>query len=305
MTFRLMAIHAHPDDESSKGAATMARYAAEGHEVLVVTCTGGEAGSILNPAMERPEIIANMHQVRVQEMAEAARILGVQHQWLGFVDSGLPEGHPKPVLADGVFARQRVDVAVRPLIAAIRKFRPHVVITYDENGGYPHPDHIMTHIVSLRAWHEAAQDTYPELGAPWEIQKLYYTHGFIRRRLLMFHEYFVERGMESPLGEALERWVREKGDIMERVTTQVECADFFEARDDALRAHATQIDPYGPFFAVPTEIQRELWPTEEFELARTRVRVELPETDLFAGCVPDSTDPDTDPNTDPNTDPLG
>ncbi|MEJ5920104.1 mycothiol conjugate amidase Mca [Corynebacterium sp. H78] len=285
MAFRLMAVHAHPDDESSKGAATMARYASEGHDVMVVTCTGGEAGSILNPAMDRPEVVNNLSEVRVAEMAEAARILGVQHQWLGFVDSGLPEGSPKPVLPDGCFARENVEVATKPLIKAIRKFRPHVLITYDENGGYPHPDHIMTHIISLRAWTDAASDKYPELGEPWEIQKMYYTHGFVRRRLLMMNDYYLSRGLSSPLEEALKRWVREKGDIMERVTTQVPCADFFDARDDALRAHATQIDPNGPFFAVPTDIQRQIWPTEEFELARTRVQVELPEDDLFAGCV--------------------
>ncbi|MEJ6020000.1 mycothiol conjugate amidase Mca [Corynebacterium sp. H113] len=285
MAFRLMAVHAHPDDESSKGAATMARYASEGHDVMVVTCTGGEAGSILNPAMDRPEVVNNLSEVRVAEMAEAARILGVRHQWLGFVDSGLPEGSPKPVLPDGCFARENVEVATKPLIKAIREFRPHVLITYDENGGYPHPDHIMTHIISLRSWTDAASDKYPELGEPWEIQKMYYTHGFVRRRLLMMNDYYLSRGLSSPLEEALKRWVREKGDIMERVTTQVPCADFFDARDDALRAHATQIDPNGPFFAVPTDIQRQIWPTEEFELARTRVQVELPEDDLFAGCV--------------------
>lgn len=285
MVFRLMAVHAHPDDESSKGAATMARYASEGHDVMVVTCTGGEAGSILNPAMDRPEVVNNLSEVRVAEMAEAARILGVRHQWLGFVDSGLPEGSPKPVLPDGCFARENVEVATKPLIKAIREFRPHVLITYDENGGYPHPDHIMTHIISLRAWTDAASDKYPELGEPWDIQKMYYTHGFVRRRLLMMNDYYLSRGLSSPLEEALKRWVREKGDIMERVTTQVPCADFFDARDDALRAHATQIDPNGPFFAVPTDIQRQIWPTEEFELARTRVQVELPEHDLFAGCV--------------------
>ena len=287
MSLRLMAVHAHPDDESSKGAATMARYAAEGHDVMVVTLTGGERGSILNPAMDRPEVVADLAAVRVAEMAEAARILGVQHRWLGFVDSGLPEGSPTPVLPQGCFAREKVEDAVKPLIQAIREFRPHVLITYDENGGYPHPDHIMTHIISVRAWTEAATDAHPELGEPWEIKKMYYTHGFVRRRLLALDAYYVDRGLPSPLGEPLKRWVSERGDIMERVTTQVPCADFFDARDDALRAHATQIDPNGPFFAVPADVQRRVWPTEEFELARTRVRTSLPEDDLFAGIDPD------------------
>ncbi len=266
----------------------MARYSAEGHRVKVVTCTGGEAGSILNPAMDRPEIRDNIAAVRVKEMERAAKILGVEHEWLGFVDSGLPSGRPVPVLADGVFACQPIDVAVKPLIRSIREFKPHVLITYDENGGYPHPDHIMTHIISMRAWLEAGTDKYPELGEPWEISKLYYTHGFIKARLMFLEKYYSDNNMESPLGEAFRRWAKEKGDIMTRVTTQVECAKYFPVRDEALRAHATQIDPNGPFFAVPTEIQQEVWPTEGFELARTRVPASLPETDLFAGIDPNA-----------------
>ena len=96
-----MAVHAHPDDESSKGAATMARYAREGVEVLVATMTGGERGSILNPAMDRPEVLANLAEIRREEMARAREILGVEQRFLGFVDSGLPEGDPKPPLPAG------------------------------------------------------------------------------------------------------------------------------------------------------------------------------------------------------------
>ena len=138
---RLLAVHAHPDDESSKGAATMARYVSEGARVMVATFTGGERGDILNPRADTPEARADLTAVRRSEMAEAARILGVEHVWLGFVDSGLPEGDPPPPLPDGCFALQPVEDAARPLVALIREFRPHVVTTYDENGGYPHPDH--------------------------------------------------------------------------------------------------------------------------------------------------------------------
>src|SRR5690349_22407182 len=134
-SLRLLTVHAHPDDESSKGAATMARYVAEGHDVMVVTCTGGEAGSILNPAMDRPEVLENMAEIRRAEMARAAEILGVTHRWLGFVDSGLPEGDPKPPLPEGSFALVPLEEATAPLVALIREFRPHVLITYDENGG--------------------------------------------------------------------------------------------------------------------------------------------------------------------------
>ena len=115
---RLMAVHAHPDDESSKGAATMARYVAEGHDVMVATCTGGERGSILNPAMDRPDVLANMAEIRREEMATAAKILGIEHLWLGFVDSGLPEGDPKPPLPEGCFALVPLErVAPSSLVA--------------------------------------------------------------------------------------------------------------------------------------------------------------------------------------------
>src|SRR5205823_6458899 len=159
---RLMAVHAHPDDESSKGAATMARYAAEGHEVLVVTCTGGEAGSILNPAMDRPEILERMPEIRREEMERAREILGVQQEWLGFLDSGLPEGDPVPPLPEGCFATLPLEVASEPLVRLVRQFRPHVITTYDERGGYPHPDHVRTHEVSIEAFDAAGDpDKYP------------------------------------------------------------------------------------------------------------------------------------------------
>src|SRR6202522_1393882 len=165
---RLMAVHAHPDDESSKGAATMARYVREGVDVLVCTLTGGERGSILNPKMDRPEIQADITRVRREEMARAREILGVEQRFLGFVDSGLPEGDPKPPLPDGCFGLMDVARAAEPLVRAIREFRPHVMLTYDEKGGYPHPDHIMSHQVSVAAFEAAADpDAYPGTGEPW------------------------------------------------------------------------------------------------------------------------------------------
>src|SRR5438034_6867160 len=134
-----MAVHAHPDDESSKGAATMAKYVAQGVDVLVVTCTGGERGSVLNPKLDRPEIWEQITELRRVEMERAREILGVRQEWLGFVDSGLPEGDPLPPLPEGCFALQDVDVAAERLVQVMRAYRPHVVLTYDENGGYPHP----------------------------------------------------------------------------------------------------------------------------------------------------------------------
>ena len=281
---RLMAIHAHPDDESSKGAATMAKYAAEGNRVLVVTCTDGRRGDVLNPAMDRPGVLDNILDVRREEMARAAAALGVEHVWLGYEDSGLPEGDPLPPLPEGSFAVQDPeDVAVK-IVEQIREFRPHVIITYDENGGYPHPDHLMVHTVSMLAWERAGDpDFAPEAGAPWTPLKLYYSHGFILQRMKLLQERLIQRGQKSPYELMIKRWEENEGDVFDRVTTQVECAAYFQQRADALTAHATQIDPAGAFLASPVEDQQEVWPTEEFELAASRVDTTLPETDLFAG----------------------
>ncbi|MQA62970.1 MAG: mycothiol conjugate amidase Mca [Actinophytocola sp.] len=279
-----MVVHAHPDDESSKGAASMARYVADGYDVRVVTCTGGEAGSVLNPAMDRPEVHANMAEVRREEMARAAKILGVSHRWLGFVDSGLPEGEPMPPLPEGCFALVPLETTTEALVREMREYRPHVVVTYDENGGYPHPDHIRCHEVSVAAF-DAVSDParFPGTGEAWQPLKLYYLHGFSRAKLTAFHEGLLARDVDSPYGEWLGRWDPDRADVMERVTTRVECADYFDVRDEALKAHATQIDPDSRWFAVPLDMQREVWPTEEYELVRSLVDSTLPEDDLFAG----------------------
>ncbi|WP_433338844.1 mycothiol conjugate amidase Mca [Spirillospora sp. CA-294931] len=279
-----MAVHAHPDDESSKGAATMARYAAEGVEVLVVTCTGGERGDILNPAMDRPEIKAHIGEVREQEMARAREILGVRQSWLGFVDSGFPEGDPLPPLPEGCFALEPLDVASEPLVRAVREFRPHVMLTYDEKGGYPHPDHVKCHEVSVEAF-EAAGDPerYPGTGEPWQPLKLYYHMTFTKERLTALHSAMEQAGLESPYADWLTRFEDESFENLWDITTKVTCGEYFETRDKALLAHATQIDPNGVWFVCPLDIQREAWPTEDYHLARSLVDTELPEDDLFAG----------------------
>jgi mycothiol S-conjugate amidase len=280
---RLMHVHAHPDDESSKGAASTAKYVAEGVDVHVVTCTGGERGSILNPKMDRPDVLANMTAIRRQEMETARQILGVRQDWLGYVDSGWPEGDPKPPLPEGCFGLVDPQVAAEPLVRLIRSFRPHVLTTYDENGGYPHPDHIMCHNVSMAALEAAADpERFPGAGEPWQVLKVYYQHGFNRPRTLALHEAMLAEGIESPFTERLEEWKPDPAHDA-RITTRVPCGDYFEVRDRALIAHATQIDPDGFFFKAPLELQKRVWPTEEFELVSSQVETVLPEDDLFAG----------------------
>jgi mycothiol S-conjugate amidase len=281
---RLMAVHAHPDDESSKGAATMARYVSEGVEVLVVTCTGGERGSILNPAMDRPEVKADIGKVREAEMARAREILGVEQRWLGFVDSGFPEGDPLPPLPEGCFALEPLEAASEPLVRAVREFRPHVMLTYDEKGGYPHPDHVKTHEVSVEAFEAAGDpDRYPDAGEPWQPLKLYYHMTFNKDRILALHTAMERIGAESPYKDWIKRFDDDGASQPWAVTTRVPCADHFETRDRALLAHATQIDPEGFWFVCPMDVQREAWPTEDYHLARSLVDTELPEDDLFAG----------------------
>jgi mycothiol S-conjugate amidase len=287
---RLMAVHAHPDDESSKGAATMARYVREGARVLVCTMTGGERGDILNPAMDRPEVKASLPAIRREEMARAREILGVEQRFMGFVDSGLPEGDPKPPLPEGCFALQPLQTAARPLVQAVREFRPHVILSYDENGGYPHPDHVMAHKVAVEAFEAAADpDRYAGTGSPWQPLKLYYFLSFHHEKYAALHEEMLRRDMDSPylkIFEEREERRRKRAEAGMRdyeMTTRVNVGDYFEIRDQALLAHATQIDPNSSWFACPLDVQRAAWPTEDYHLARSLVDTELPEDDLFAG----------------------
>lgn len=281
---RLLHVHAHPDDESSKGAAATAKYVAEGVEVMVATCTGGERGSILNPAMDRPDIRADITAVRRAEMDRAREILGVRQVWLGFVDSGFPEGDPLPPLPEGCFATLDPAQAAGPLVKVIREFRPQVVTTYDELGGYPHPDHVQCHRVTMAAVAAAADPAqWPEHGEPWQVAKVYHQMTMNKRRAEAIHAAMLAQGLESPYTERLANWDSWKRIDADRMTTRVPCADYFHIRDEALLAHATQVDPHGFWFAVPLEIEKQAWPTEDFELAVDHVGVTTPEDDLFAG----------------------
>jgi mycothiol S-conjugate amidase len=278
-----MNVHAHPDDESSKGAASTAKYVAEGVDVHVATCTGGERGSILNPAMERPDVLANISAIRRDEMDRAREILGIRQDWLGFVDSGWPEGDPLPPLPEGCFGLVPVEEGAERLVRVIRSFRPHVLTTYDENGGYPHPDHVMCHKISVAAFDAAGDPSmYPDAGELWQPLKLYYHHSFHRQRTVALHEAMLAAGLESPYAERLADW-KPDPEHDARITTKVECAEYFDVRDQALLAHATHIDPHGAWFSTPLELQQKAWPTEDFELVRSLVDSELPEDDLFAG----------------------
>lgn len=276
----LLTVHAHPDDESSKGASTVARYHDEGVRTVLVTCTGGEAGDILNPAMDRPEIRADLPAVRRRELERAADIIGFDELvWLGYRDSGMP-GTPENADPEA-FANAPLDEAVGRLVEIIRRERPQVLITYgDEQSHYPHPDHLRVHDITLPAFDRAGDpDWYPEAGEPWQPLKLYYSV-WAKKRMEAMHRRFTELGLESPFQDS---WFEaEWGDS--RITTEIDVSGFAEVRSHALLAHETQIDPKSPFwFGLPPEELAKLNMAEEYERARSLVEAPTPENDLFAG----------------------
>ncbi|MEZ5136524.1 MAG: mycothiol conjugate amidase Mca [Acidimicrobiales bacterium] len=276
----LLTVHAHPDDEASKGAGTVARYHAAGVRCVLVTCTGGEAGDILNPAMDRPEVRADLAAVRRAELAEAAAIIGYDEVvLLGYRDSGMPDSEANADPAN--FANAPFDEAVDRLVEVIRRERPQVIVTYnDEQSGYPHPDHLRVHDISLPAFDLAGDPTHrPDLGEPWTPSKLYYTV-WSKTRLEQIHQAMLDLGLESPFTE--EWFARPWQD--ERITTSVAVGEHYLVRKRALLAHATQVDPDSPFwFGLPDDVAAGVHPFDDYVLARSRVETAMPEDDLFAG----------------------
>jgi len=276
----LLSIHAHPDDEASKGAPTVAKYKSMGVRAVLVTCTGGEEGDILNPAMDLPEVRADLGAVRMRELEAASALIGYDEViLLGYRDSGMPdsEANARPE----AFANADLDEAIARLVEIIRRECPQVILTYgDDQQGYPHPDHIRVHDISVPAFELAGDPAYrPDLGEPFTPLKMYYSV-WSRARVAATHEKFLELGLESPFSE--DWFTRPNQD--DRVTTSIEIGPWFDVRLEALLAHATQVDPDSAFwFGLPREIAREVHPFEDYILARSRVDTALPETDLFSG----------------------
>jgi mycothiol S-conjugate amidase len=281
----LLQVHAHPDDEASKGAGTTAKYHAEGVRNILVTCTGGEAGDILNPAADTPEVRARLHAVRMEELAESVRVLGYDELYLlGYHDSGMPdtEVNHRP----DNFANAPLDEAVGRFVEIIRKERPQVIITYREDREfYPHPDHIRVFEITGPAFDAAGDpDKYPDAGEPWQPSKLYYV-SWSAARVRALHDAYLARGEESPYDRWFEsgRFEREADDF----TTLIDVGDYLHKRREALLAHRTQVDPAGFWMRLPDDVIRRVFPWEEFKLARSLVDVPRAdgeyEDDLFAG----------------------
>ena len=276
----LLSVHAHPDDESSKGAGTVARYHAEGVHTVLVCCTGGEEGDILNPAMDRDDVKADIGRVRKDELAAAAEIIGYDEVvMLGYRDSGMPESEANK--NPEAFANAPLDEAVGRLVEVIRRTRPQVVLTYgDEREWYPHPDHLRVHEITKPAVDRAADpEWYPEAGDPWQVQKIYF-NVWSRKRMTAMHEKYLELGLESPWGD---RWLDRPGQD-DKITTSIDIHGHTHVRLDALLAHATQIDPNSPFwFGLPREVAEAIHPFDDYIREWSLVDAPTPEDDLFAG----------------------
>jgi N-acetyl-1-D-myo-inositol-2-amino-2-deoxy-alpha-D-glucopyranoside deacetylase len=289
---RLLLVHAHPDDESIGNGATMAMYAAQGVKVTLVTCTRGEEGEVLVPELEH---LAAAHddqlgEHRVVELATAMEALGVKdHRFLGgpgrYRDSGMM-GEPSNDRPD-VFWQADVDEAAGLLVEVMREVRPQVVITYDENGGYGHPDHIQAHRVTMRAV-ELAADPAHGTGETWHVSRVYWNalpSSWIRDGIRKLRELGDLTTFEE---------MDPDGDIPfatpdELVTTAVDATAHVDAKLAAMRAHATQITVDGPFFALSNNLGNEVWGVEHYRRvmgeAGTADSVTGHERDLFDGLV--------------------
>lgn len=277
---RLMSVHAHPDDEASKGAGTVAKYSEEGARCVLVCCTDGGAGDILNKALDTPENKANIVEVRRAELDKSAEIIGYDRVvMLPYLDSGMPDmeenKHPDN------FANAPLGEATGHLVALIREERPQVIITYsDHQQGYLHPDHLKVNDISIAAfWAAGNPHAYPELGEPWQPMKMYYS-AWSKERIVLTHEKCLEVNGESPFdGRFLDR---ESEDHL--ITAKVDVENYWDNRCDALLAHATQVDPNESFwFPLPRDVAAAVYPWDDYELAASTVETAPMEDDLFAG----------------------
>ena len=280
----LMVVHAHPDDEVIGTGGALAHYGDEGVRTVLVTATLGEEGEIVDPELNTPEIKARLAEVRREELARAVDILGVRHlELLGYRDSGMAgtdsNSHPE------CFNTADTDEAAGRLVRLVRAYRPQVLVTYNEDGGYGHPDHIACHRATVAAW-EAAGDParYPEAGAPWAPLKLY-AIASPRERWVRAFELLRERGLPTPLDNTefdIARFTVPEATI----TTALAIGGYAARKREALRVHRTQIAVDGPFFNMPDDVARDFLDQEFFTLIAARVA--LPERsgheqDLFAG----------------------
>jgi N-acetyl-1-D-myo-inositol-2-amino-2-deoxy-alpha-D-glucopyranoside deacetylase len=270
---RLLLVHAHPDDETINNGATMARYVAEGASVTLLTCTLGEEGEILVPELEQlaADQADQLGGYRIWELRAAMAALGVTDiRFLGgpgrYRDSGMmgTAANESP----RAFWNADLDEAVAHAVAVVREVRPQVVVTYDENGGYGHPDHIQAHRVAMAAVDAAADPGYrPDLGAAWTTAKVYWC--CVPRSVL-------QQGIDALAAAGEESFFQGVTDASEipfavadeEVAAAVDGRAFSSHKDAAMRAHPTQILVDGPFFALSNNLGQEVLGTEYYRLVR-------------------------------------
>jgi len=290
----LMTVHAHPDDEASKGAPTVAKYHDEGVHTVLVCCTGGEEGDLQNPTLREPgqpfhglsaeEERAKVVSMRASELAASAEVIGFDVvEMLGYRDSGMAETEPNE--HPDCFHQADIDEATGRLVAVIRRERPQVIITYgDDQAGYPHPDHLRVHDISVLAFDRAGDpDWYPDAGEPFAPSKLYYTV-WAKARVVAMHELMIRLTGESPYEKD---WL-DRPSQDHRITTKIDITGYGSVRTAALRAHATQIDPTAAWwgFGIDEAELTAAYPWEDWILARSLVGpipTDDGERDLFAG----------------------
>ena len=278
----IMTVHAHPDDESSKGPATIARYKSEGERTVLVSCTDGAEGDVHNPALDAEATKANMAQVRHAELDAAVAAIGYDAVYrLGYRDSGMA-GSPSNDHPDS-FHSAATDEAAGRLVAIIRAERPQVLITYpDVQEQYPHPDHLKVYEISMAAFIAAGDPSrYPEAGEPHQVDKLYYVT-WPAERVRKMHETYLHLGLESPYDE---EFLARIDAHVDDSTAVVDVTGFGHVREIALKAHATQIDPNSPWwFGLPSDVAASVYPFEHYRLAASHVGpTDVPETCLFEG----------------------
>lgn len=278
---RLLTVHAHGDDETITMGGTLAVLGDRGIKTSVLCCTDGKLATIVDPEMPEETTRPRLAEIRQEELRNACRILGVSEvNFLGYGDSGMA-GESTNKLPDA-FCMASLDEAAGKIVAHIRRFKPQVVVTYDPNGGYGHPDHIQAHRATLLAVEAASHPAlYPDAGLPWRVQKLYYTVfsvSYFQRMIDAAKRLKVEPPFGVEEAEALPFLAPD-----DYVTTTVACVEGIVRKRDALRAHRSQIGPDWPMLNVPDEVALELFDTEQYQLLISRTPGSFPEEDLFAG----------------------
>lgn len=278
----LMVVHAHPDDEAFGTAGTLARYSASGATTCLVTATRGEVGEIHDPDLVEAEARPRLGEIREAELRRAASILGINHvDFLGFRDSGMV-GTVDNSIAES-FHLASLEEATERLVRLVRRYRPQVVITYDEGGGYNHPDHVRTHIVTSAAFQDAGTpERFPQAGPAWQAQKLY-ASAFSRKALRALWQALRERGEPWPFGDGAPDEAPDWGSPDEALTTTIDVSRFVPLARQALRQHRTQFDPDGPWMNLADELATIAFGQEYFIRLRSLVDVPEHEDDLFAG----------------------